>query len=92
MTVRGEMSPAALASWAHTWIGHDGPELAQELVDLDDVHDSLEHCSMTETDFQTAVLVAARRVEVAPEPSCSDGQWPGLRAVRAFAQSELGRR
>lgn len=36
------MSPRELAKWAHLAIGHEGPEWAQELVELDDDYDAFD--------------------------------------------------
>lgn len=38
-TVRGEIQPRELAAWAHRVIGHEGPAMAQTLVELDDAYD-----------------------------------------------------
>lgn len=37
----GELDLRAFTSWAHTNIGHDGPEAAQPIVEADDVLDDL---------------------------------------------------
>lgn len=37
----GELGLRAFSSWAHNNIGHDGPEVAQPLVEVDDVLDDL---------------------------------------------------
>ncbi|MBT2497644.1 hypothetical protein J7E25_00875 [Agromyces sp. ISL-38] len=38
--LRGQMSARECAGWAHSRIGHEGPDWAQELVELDDDYDS----------------------------------------------------
>lgn len=40
--LEGQMSPRVLAGWAHSTIGHEGPEWAQELVELDDDYDAFD--------------------------------------------------
>jgi hypothetical protein len=40
--LRGQMSVRELAGWAHSRIGHHGPEWAQELVELEDEFDALD--------------------------------------------------
>ncbi|MFF2271598.1 hypothetical protein ACFVTX_04975 [Agromyces sp. NPDC058136] len=40
--LQGQMSVRELAAWAHSRLGHEGPEWAQELVELDDAFDALD--------------------------------------------------
>lgn len=40
--LQGQMSVRELAAWAHSRLGHEGPEWAQELVVLDDEFDALD--------------------------------------------------
>ena len=58
----GALSPRELARWAHAVIGHDGTPLAEELVMLDDVYDTLEYGEQTEADTDARVLAEARRL------------------------------
>lgn len=37
--VHGEIQPRELVAWAHRVIGHQGPAVAQTLVELDDAYD-----------------------------------------------------
>lgn len=54
-----EVHPRSLTSWAHVEFGHDGIDLAQGLVDLDDTYD----CYGTiASGIDAAVRVEARRV------------------------------
>lgn len=58
----GLMEPSALTVWAHTTFGHDTLELAERLVELDDVYDCLEVTDMTEQDVDADVIDEARRI------------------------------
>ncbi|MFG1841217.1 hypothetical protein ACGFH8_22675 [Micromonospora sp. NPDC049175] len=58
----GALSPRELARWTHSVIGHDGTPLAEELVMLDDVYDTLEYCEETEAEVDARVLAEARRL------------------------------
>jgi hypothetical protein len=56
------MEPSALTVWAHTTFGHDTLELADRLVELDDVYDCLEFTDTTEQDVDADVIAEARRI------------------------------
>ncbi|GID29545.1 hypothetical protein Abr02nite_45280 [Paractinoplanes brasiliensis] len=58
----GRMSPMDLATWAHSTIGHDRLPIAERLVDLDDMYDTLEYIDMTEQDLDNEILAEARRI------------------------------
>ncbi|WP_205775960.1 hypothetical protein [Micromonospora tulbaghiae] len=58
----GLLSPLDLAVWAHSIIGHDKLPVAERLVELDDVYDTLEYTDMTEQDVNDEILVEARRI------------------------------
>lgn len=60
--VAGLMPPMDLAVWAHSNIGHDGLILANRLVELDDIYDTLEYTNMTEQDINDEILAEARRI------------------------------
>lgn len=60
--LEGHMEPSALTVWAHTTFGHDTLELADRLVELDDVYDCLEFSVTTEQDVDADVIVEARRI------------------------------
>ncbi|NYF58828.1 hypothetical protein [Micromonospora purpureochromogenes] len=63
----GALEPLDLATWAHTAFGHGTPALAEHLVELDDVYDTLEYTDMTEQDLNIEILGEARRI-VGPHP------------------------
>ena len=57
---RGEVDDRELASWAHSLIGHQGPDVVERLVIIDDVFDCLECTSETpESIHQNLVRIAA---------------------------------
>jgi hypothetical protein len=58
----GRMEPSALIVWAHSTFGHDTLELAERLVELDDIYDCLEVTDMTEQDVDADVIAEARRI------------------------------
>jgi len=58
----GEITPRALAQWAHQVIGHSGAGEAQRLVDLDDAYD-VDHQPIAELDQQ--VRAEAERLVIA---------------------------
>ncbi|MGW4942065.1 hypothetical protein ACWEOZ_10805 [Actinoplanes sp. NPDC004185] len=58
----GLMEPSALTVWAYTIFGHDTLELAERLVELDDIYDCLEVTDMTEQDVDADVIAEARRI------------------------------
>ncbi len=58
----GTMSPMSLAVWAHSKIGHDRLALAERLVELDDVYDTIEYTDTTEQDVDAEVIAEARRI------------------------------
>jgi hypothetical protein len=60
--LEGLMEPSALTVWAHTSFGHDTLELADRLVELDDVYDCLEFSDTTEQDVDADVIAEARRI------------------------------
>ncbi|MEV0715621.1 hypothetical protein [Asanoa sp. NPDC050611] len=58
----GLMEPSALTVWAYRTFGHDTLELAERLVELDDVYDYLDVTDMTQQDVDADVIAEARRV------------------------------
>ncbi|MEV8504537.1 hypothetical protein AB0368_06850 [Actinoplanes sp. NPDC051475] len=60
--VTGLMPALDLVAWAHSTIGHDRVALAERLVELDDVYDTLEYTDMTEQDVNDQILAEARRI------------------------------
>lgn len=60
--LEGLMEPSALTVWAHATFGHDTLELADRLVELDDVYDCLEFSDTTEQDVDADVIAEARRI------------------------------
>ncbi|MEU4482481.1 hypothetical protein AB0F68_31125 [Micromonospora sp. NPDC023966] len=60
--VAGLLPPLDLAAWAHSTIGHDTLALAERLVELDDVYDTLEYTDLTEKDVSDEILAEARRI------------------------------
>jgi hypothetical protein len=58
----GLLEPSALTVWAHSTFGHDTLELADRLVELDDVYDCLEVTDMTEQNVDADVIAEARRI------------------------------
>lgn len=58
----GTMPPTELAVWAHSKIGHDRLALAERLVELDDVYDTIEYSDMTEEEVDAEVVAEARRI------------------------------
>ncbi|RKF19167.1 hypothetical protein D7I43_31970 [Micromonospora globbae] len=58
----GRMPTLELVVWAHSTIGHDRVALAERLVELDDVYDTLEYTDMTEQEVNDEVLAEARRI------------------------------
>ncbi|WP_212808658.1 hypothetical protein [Micromonospora endophytica] len=70
----GLMSPMDLATWAHSTIGHDGLALANRLVELDDVYDTLEYTDMTEQDLEGEILAEARRIVGTPGQDAGGAQ------------------
>jgi hypothetical protein len=58
----GTLQPLDLTRWAHRTIGHDTLPLAESLVELDDVYDTLEYTDMTDQDINTEIIAEARRV------------------------------
>ena len=55
-----------LAVRAHSVIGHDNLALAERLVELDDVYDTLEYTDLTEQEVNDDVLAEARRIAERP--------------------------
>lgn len=60
--LHGRWVPRDLAAWAHRVIGHDGPTMAQPLVNLDDCYDTLEYVNETDADLDAQVLAFCRSV------------------------------
>ena len=58
----GLVSALDLVAWAHSTIGHDRVALAEHLVELDDVYDTLEYTDMTEQEVNDEILAEARRI------------------------------
>jgi hypothetical protein len=58
----GTMSPRSLAVWAHSKFGHGRLDLAERLVELDDVYDTVEYTNMTEQEVDAEVTAEARRI------------------------------
>lgn len=48
----GRVPAADLVVWAHSTIGHDRVALAERLVELDDVYDTLKYTDMTEQEVK----------------------------------------
>lgn len=61
----GTLPPRTLAQWAHTTIGHGTLDLAERLVELDDIYDTIEYTHMTEQDVNDEVVAEARRITAA---------------------------
>ncbi|AXQ53428.1 hypothetical protein [Streptomyces koyangensis] len=57
---RGELSPRALAFWAHRSHGHELP-LTARLAELDDAYDLTEYGDSTLAELDTEVTAEARR-------------------------------
>jgi hypothetical protein len=60
--IAGVMPPIDLASWAHATVGHGVLDLAERLVELDDVYEILDYSDMTEEAFDAEVIAEARRI------------------------------
>jgi hypothetical protein len=60
--VAGAMAPMDLAAWAHFKVGHGRLELAERLVELDDVYDCVEYSDETNEDVDARVVAEARRI------------------------------
>ncbi|MEU5565581.1 hypothetical protein [Micromonospora musae] len=69
----GAVSPRELARWAHSAIGHEGTPLAEELVMLDDVYDTLEYCGETEAEVDARVVAEARRLTSTGDATAATG-------------------
>ena len=71
----GTLAPRELTGWAHSVIGHDGLEVAERFVELDDVYDMLEYAAMTEQEVDGEVVDEARRIigESEPHSACDGG-------------------
>jgi hypothetical protein len=48
---RGELTAAAAAQWAHSYIGHDGDAACQVFVFFDDMYDTVNYSSCTVADL-----------------------------------------
>jgi hypothetical protein len=57
----GRLSARDLARWAHSTITHAGPALAQDLVLMDDVYDTLPYIDESKDEVDQRTLEAARR-------------------------------
>ena len=70
---RGAMSARELAAWAHTHVGHDGPEDCQPLVVLDDMYDEAGYagCDTAELDHWTQ-LEAEALLDGLPSPGTTE--------------------
>ncbi|ALG14723.1 hypothetical protein AOZ06_11705 [Kibdelosporangium phytohabitans] len=62
----GVMPPHELTCWVHQVFGHDGIDLAQPLVELDDVYDYADCTAMTVEDIDAQVLAEAKRLVALP--------------------------
>jgi hypothetical protein len=60
--VAGHLEPSALTVWAHLTFGHGTLDLAERLVELDDVYDISEYTAMTEQEVDAEVIAEARRI------------------------------
>ncbi|MFC8616298.1 hypothetical protein ACFT9M_07785 [Micromonospora purpureochromogenes] len=60
--IAGALEPLDLVTWAHTTFGHGALALAEHLVELDDVYDTLEYTDLTEQDLHIEILAEARRI------------------------------
>jgi hypothetical protein len=58
----GTMPPMNLAVWAHSKIGHGRLAIAERLVELDDVYDTVEYTDMTEQEVDAEVIAEAGRI------------------------------
>ncbi|MET7511201.1 hypothetical protein [Streptomyces albidoflavus] len=63
--LRGELSPRALAFWAHRSHGHDLP-LTARLAELDDAYDMTEYGGPTAAELDAEVTAEARRLAAGP--------------------------
>jgi hypothetical protein len=68
----GSVEPSALTVWAHRRFGHDGLDLAQRLVELDDVYDAYEYDDGDQSTVDDDVIAEARRL-VSGETTGSTG-------------------
>ena len=64
--LRGQWIPRELAAWAHRVIGHQGPEMAQPLVVLDDRYDMVAYGDEVAEDLDEQVLSFCRTVTQKP--------------------------
>jgi hypothetical protein len=55
----GQVSARELAKWAHAHVGHEGPALAQDLVELDDAFDEIPYIVGDEAEWTERTRVAA---------------------------------
>jgi hypothetical protein len=60
--VAGAMAPMDLAVWAHRRFGHGTLELAEHLVELDDIYDSVDYTDETNEDVDARLVAEARRI------------------------------
>jgi len=58
----GTMSPTSLVRWAHSKIGHGRLDLAERLVELDDVYDTAEYAELAAGELDAEVIAEARRI------------------------------
>lgn len=65
----GSLTPRDLATWAHTTVGHGRLPLAERLVELDDVYDTLDYTDMTEQEADDEVRAEARRIVAGTVPA-----------------------
>ncbi|MFE1149396.1 hypothetical protein ACFW42_20050 [Streptomyces albidoflavus] len=63
--LRGELSPRALAFWAHRSHGHELP-LTARLAELDDAYGMTEYGGPTAAELDADVTVEARRLAAGP--------------------------
>ncbi|MEY6565301.1 hypothetical protein AB8B12_10210 [Streptomyces sp. PGLac3x] len=63
--LREELSPRALAFWAHHSHGHDLP-LTARLAELDDAYDMTEYGGPTAAELDAEVVAEARRLAARP--------------------------
>lgn len=57
-TLRGEVSPRDITAWAHEYVSHQGLEVAQRLVELEDEFDLAEAGTRGSVDGVTAEVMA----------------------------------
>ena len=61
----GTVPPRELARWAHRAFGHGTLDLAERLVELDDIYDTLAYADLTEQGADAEVIDEARQIVAA---------------------------